>query len=290
MTGRPTIRAATPDDLPQVAAFTADTFEWGDYVAEDFPEWLDDDEGHVMVAEVDGRVVGLGRVVLLSPREAWLHAARVHPDHRRSGIGAALNDHGCDWARARGAVVARLMTEDWNEPAIGQVTKLGYRRTASWTWAVRRIDAGEVDPRTNGGRRVPGDERLHPGGTAEAEPAWIAWSTGDLAVSGRQLYPLGWHFRRMTMDDVTAAARRRALWQCPSGWVVADVDGAGWHVSWVVTNDLDADRLLRAVLDRAEATSMAWIRMLVPRTPWMDGALEQAGYEQHPAGIYALEL
>jgi GNAT superfamily N-acetyltransferase len=290
VTDDPRIRAARPDDLPQIASFTADTFEWGDYVADAFDEWLDDDRGHVMVAEVDGRVIGLGRVVLLSDREAWLHAARVHPDHRRSGIGAALNDHGCDWARARGAVVARLMTEDWNEPAIRQVTKLGYRRTASWAWAERRTDDGEVDPRTNGGRRVPGEERLTPGGSAEAEPAWIAWSTGELAVTGRQLYPIGWHFRTMTIDDVTAAARRRALWQCPSGWVVADVEDDGWHLSWVVTNDLDADRLLRAVLDRAQATSLSWIRVMVPRVAWMEDALRQAGFELHPAGIYALGL
>ncbi len=94
----------------------------------------------------------------------------------------------------------------------------------------------------------------------------------------------------MRLDDVVAAARRRALWQCPSGWIIADTEDTGWHVSWIVTNDLDVDRLLRAVLDRAEAADRARIRIMVPRTPWMEEALARAGYELNPSGIFALPL
>lgn len=286
------IRPARADDLTAIAAFTQDTFEWGDYVADSFLFWLEDPQGLVMVAvNSQDEPIGLGRAVMLSEREGWLHGARVDPDHRRQGVGAALNRHGCEWAQQKGARVVRLLVEVWNEPARRQVEKLGYRAVAPWLWATRDTRSSGVDPKTNGGKRVQSDERLNPGSSAEVEPAWIAWSTSALAATGRQLYPQGWTFRTMTTNDVTAAAKRRALWHCPSGWVIADQsDEDELTVSWVVTSDLDASRLLRALIDRAEATTVSGLRVFAPQVGWLTEALEQAGFELRPATIFALGL
>ena len=35
------IRPARADDQPAIAAFTTDTFSWGDYVSDVFLDWLD---------------------------------------------------------------------------------------------------------------------------------------------------------------------------------------------------------------------------------------------------------
>lgn len=288
--GRPVLRPARRADLDEVAAFTRQTFSWGDYVADSFDEWLEDPDGAVTVAELDGAVVGIGRTVLLSPREAWLHAIRIHPDHRRNGIGTMLNEHGCGWARDRGALVARLMIEDWNEPARGQVTKLGYRVVSHWDWATKPVGSGEVDPRTNGGKRVPGEERLSRGPVAEAGPAWIAWSTGELAAAGRQLYPIGWHFRTMTFDDVVTAAREKTFHQSASGWVIAVPEGEELAVPWMASSDLDVDRLVRAVVDHAERASFSTVRVMAPRVAWLLEQLVSTGFEVHPAAIYARSL
>ncbi|HEX5672166.1 MAG TPA: GNAT family N-acetyltransferase, partial [Acidimicrobiia bacterium] len=73
------IRAARAGDLPAIQEFTADTFEWGDYVPDEFATWLTEPEVLVIVAtDPDDRAVAMARVALLSPREAWLSAARVH--------------------------------------------------------------------------------------------------------------------------------------------------------------------------------------------------------------------
>lgn len=288
--GGPELRPATLRDLDEVASFTQETFSWGDYVADAFPDWLADPQGAVLVAEDGGRVVGIGRTVLLSDREAWLHAVRIHPDRRREGIGTMLNEAGCRWARDRGALVARLMVEDWNEPAREQVTKLGYRVVSHWDWATRPVGSGEVDPRTNGGKRIPGEERLARAPAAEAGPAWIAWSTGELAATGRQLFPIGWHFRTMTAEDVVVAAREKTLHQSPSGWVIAVSDGEELAIPWLATSDLDVDRLVRAVVDHAQRASYPTVRVMAPRVPWLLEQLVSNGFEIHPAGIYARPL
>ena len=71
-----TIRTAIPEDHDYIVSWTADTFTWGDYVGDSFLDWLDDDQTEVMVAEVDGRAIAIGRAQLVSPTEAWSSAMR----------------------------------------------------------------------------------------------------------------------------------------------------------------------------------------------------------------------
>ena len=285
------VRPARLDDLESVRAFTTGTFEWGDYVPDRFESWMDRDDSAVMVATDDADTpIGLARVIMMSTRESWIHAARVHPEHRRRGVGSAINEALCEWAAGHGAIVARLMTEDWNEAAQGQVEQSGYRRVSTWSWPMRDLGTGTIDPVTNGGRRVPGEEQLASGSRAEIDPAWIAWSSSDMASVGRGLFPIGWTFRRMTIDDVHAASRSRELLQCASGWVIARAEGDQLSVPWVATNPLDAPKLARAVVDLAARRALASVAVMVPSIDWLDEAFEHAGCTINRGLIWAREL
>lgn len=284
-----TVRPAQPNDIEEIASFATETFEWGDYIVESFSEWLADERGIVHVAETD-RVVAMGRTVMLSDREAWLHAARVDPEYRRRGLGSSLNDAGAAWAHQRGAVVARLLVEDWNTAASAQVVDIGYRPVAQWTSGHLQLDA-DVQPRSNGHKRLPGEERLAAGRSAEADIAWMSWSSGETARAGRELFPVGWHFRKMRPGDLAEAARTRSLWHCPSGWVIAaELEPNRLFVPWISTSDLDVDRLLRALGDLAEEREISSIRLMVPRVDWMIPAIERAGFSHEPNTIYARDL
>lgn len=48
------------------------------------------------------------------------------------------------------------------------------------------MSSPEPDPTTNGGIRVPGDERLDIAPRAEAQPVWSMWSTSDLIRSAHR--------------------------------------------------------------------------------------------------------
>ncbi len=285
------VRPARLDDREPVAAFTTGTFEWGDYVPDRFEGWLGAEDSTVLVATDGSDVpIGLARVVLMSDREAWIHAARVHPEHRRQGVGSAINEELCAWASSHGALVARLMTEDWNEAAQGQVAGSGYRRVSTWSWPMRDLSVGRIDPVTNGGRRVPGEEQLASGSRAEIDPAWIAWSSSELASAGRGLFPIGWTFRRMTIDDVHSASRSRELMQCASGWVIASGENDHLSVPWVATNPLDAPKLARAVVDLAARRNMASLMVMVPTIDWLDEAFERSGCKINRGYVWAREL
>ncbi len=286
-----TVRPATAGDKEAIAAFAQDTFVWGDYVLDVFDDWLRDPSGQTLVAAGPaGRAIALARVEMLSAEEAWMQGARVHPDHRRQGIGLMLTEAGASWARERGAVVTRLVVEEENEAPRRQVAKVGYRPVSDWVYADRSLEAMALGPEGNGGRRVRGEERLRPAPSSEAEPAFLAWSTGDLIRPAHGLFPLGWKWRRMTFEDVTAAARRRALWECPSGWVIADLEEDTLAVSWLVTGPDDAAPLLRAVLDRAHEQGRAKVAVKAPRVDWIVAALEEQGLAPDQLIVYEKEI
>ena len=286
------IRPARPEDQAVIAAFTADTFEWGDYVADAFDSWMEDPSGRILIAanEVD-EAIGMARATMLSPSEAWAQAARVHPDHRRQGIAGSLTQAGEAWATERGAVVMRLVTEDWNEPAQRQVEKSGYRLVAKWAMAQRDIGSSVPAIPGNGGRRAPAAERLQSAPVHEVESPFLIWSTGDLIIAAHGLFPaVGWMWRRMGLDDVVQAARQRSLWGCPSGWLIGTVEDDRFWVPWIATGPEDAHRLLKAAVDLAEEQGTERLRILIPQTDWLLQAARRTGMELNPLLLYEKTL
>ena len=286
-----TIRPARMEDRRAIAAFTRDTFSWGDYVAGAYKDWLADRDGFVLVgADEDDEAIAVGKVTMLSATEAWGSGARVHPDWRRRGIGSRISEELWEWARERGAQVLRLIVEDWNEPARAQVEALGLRPVSRWDMADRAVGDASPVPEGNGGRRTPAPERLRTVPSSEAEPSFLSWVSGPLSHAGRSLFPIGWSFRRMTVDDVAAAARDGALWESPAGWAVARNDGGAFRVEWVETNAEDSYRLARALVDAAVDAGAERLMVWVPEVEWLVRALRRIGCELHPMTVYAMGL
>jgi GNAT superfamily N-acetyltransferase len=263
--------------LPAIKEFTTHTFAWGDYVSDQFLDWLRDENGSVLVAtdETD-RPLAMVHIQKLSPSEGWLSAARVRPDQQRRGIGSRLNQAGVEWLAKKGAVVVRLTVEENNLAAKQQVEKLGYRPIARFGLAERSFER-ELPKywgrETNGGRRLPGPERFDLAPAAEAEPAFMVWSSGDLNRAGHGLYAnKGWAFRRLTLDDLVLAARKRRLWASPAAWAIAEEDHGLW-VSALLTTPDDAERAVRALVDLAEERAVEWMGVMVPRVAWLEVAL-----------------
>lgn len=282
------LRLARLSDAPAIAAFTSDTFSWGDYVADEFPSWLHEPEMGVVVA-TDGsdRPIAVARVRMLSRKEGWLSAARVHPDHRRKGLGSALNNWCVEWIAGRGGAVARLQIETWNEAAHNQVLGLGYRPVMGAVNAERPVGTDPMHPDTNGGRRTRGEERLDRAPQAEADLAYIAWSTSDLARASRGMFPVDlWAWRQMTEHDVSGTP----IWFCPAGWVMADREDDQMIVRWPVTTLDDAPLLIKAITDLAHEKGIQRLHMAGPDVPWLTSALETHAFECHPSRIYAKTL
>lgn len=289
------LREGRPEDLERIREFATATFTWGDYVPDQYLTWLEDSSGAALVAtDAEDQVVAVVHAQQLSPGEGWLSGARVHPDYQRQGIGSMLNGAGVEWMQAKGLLVVRLTVEENNQPAQGQVEKLGYRPIARFGLAERSFErlGRQVTRFGNGGRRLPGPDRFDLAPAAEAEPAYMVWATGDLNRAGHGLYASeGWSFRRLQLDDLEQAARQRHFWTSPSGWAVAAQGDENLWVSLFLTTPDEADWAARALVDLAEEMRAGWMGVMVPRIAWLEAALAVEHLElNYPNIVYEKPL
>ncbi|MEW5869655.1 MAG: GNAT family N-acetyltransferase [Chloroflexota bacterium] len=104
------IRAARQADTPDVMALTANIWEGHDYVPHVWQEWLADPHGRLLVAERQGRVLGLSKLSRISEFDWWLQGLRVHPDYQGQGIASRLTEASLQAWLEIGAGTLRLTT------------------------------------------------------------------------------------------------------------------------------------------------------------------------------------
>lgn len=104
--------------------------------AEQRARWLDSvlDDGHHLVVEIDGRVVGHGMLLPFRENEAEL-ANFIHQAVRDRGIGTALNRALLDLGREAGIHRVWLSVEPFNRRAIRSYEKVGFQRRLMTAWA-----------------------------------------------------------------------------------------------------------------------------------------------------------
>lgn len=112
------VRRAREDDREAVLAFCTQTWDWGDYIADVWDDWLHDEQCALFVATLDEQPVGVANLRMLNATEAWLEGMRVDPAHRQQGIANALFEAQISEALRRNALTARLITESTNAASI----------------------------------------------------------------------------------------------------------------------------------------------------------------------------
>ena len=184
MAGELTFRPGLPEDLPEVARICAHTWDWGDYIPEVWEHWLADERGHVAVAELEGQVVALGRVLLQPGGQAWLDGMRVDGEYRRQGIAWRFFQYKLAYARAHGARVARLGTADSNKPVHGMMARAGVARVGRYELLTAGAQRGGTALQT----LSPGD--------AGAVAAFLGRS--PVLAAARGLYCLEWAWEALS--------------------------------------------------------------------------------------------
>lgn len=122
------VRRAQEHDREAVLAFCNQTWEWGDYIAYVWDEWLHDENGVLFVATMDEQPVGVANLRMLNANEAWLEGMRVDPAYRQHGIANALFEAQITESLRRHALTARLITESTNTAAIRLIERNHLRR------------------------------------------------------------------------------------------------------------------------------------------------------------------
>jgi hypothetical protein len=86
------LRDARASDRGPVFEFCRKTWPgYGDYIPRVWSRWLRDRNGRLIVGELDGVPVALGKVTDFGRGEIWLEGLRVDPTVRRTGIADAIH-------------------------------------------------------------------------------------------------------------------------------------------------------------------------------------------------------
>ncbi len=146
------IREATSNDLPRLIEllYESDILHWNalpDHFAipgeparaEDYVNHLlDEENGVILVAELEGVVIGLIQLAVFDERSGPYRRKHPHAhigdivvsgEHRRAGVGRMLMAAADGWAKARGAEEIELTVWDFNSDAIALYESLGYTIT-----------------------------------------------------------------------------------------------------------------------------------------------------------------
>ncbi len=152
----PSIRSATPADLPLIGALIRELAEY-EKLAHDVR--FDEAElgehlfgprpyAEVIIGEVDGAAQGFALFfhnfsTFEGKPGIYLEDLYVRPEARGGGLGRALLTHLAGLALARGCARLEWSVLDWNEPALGFYRRLGARAMDEWT--VMRLDGDALE-------------------------------------------------------------------------------------------------------------------------------------------------
>ena len=101
------------------------------------------DDAILLVAESEGRIVGVGHVCVRDARDypmflprkyAWVESLAVGRDCQRRGIGRVLMECLHEWAIDKGVVQIELNVWEFNQGAISFYETLGYETASRRMW------------------------------------------------------------------------------------------------------------------------------------------------------------
>ena len=188
------VRKACGSDREAVFKFCEKTWSWGDYIPEVWDKWLKEKSGRVFIATIDGVPVGITHLSIDKPHEVWLGGARTDPNYRRMGVATAITKKCLDYAKRKGAKVARLTTESDNIAAQAVIKKLGFKPIAEF-----------VEMKTE---NIAEEENSANSKWAEETEADIAWNYLQTSESYRKaaaytrFYFIGFRLKNTILNDL----------------------------------------------------------------------------------------
>lgn len=286
------LRDALPEDRDAVVAFTADTWEGGDYIHWVYDDWVRDELGRFLVAvEVSsGQIAAIDKLSFLAPGEAWFEGIRVNPAYRGRGLAAAMQRHLIEEARSMGARTVRFITNVIPSP----IQRIAYRDGFSQRFVARNwIWSRENDSPRSGLPEI----RLRSARPSEAAALHAWWSRSASCYATDGLVDKGWSFGSTTSEEWETAAEEERLFvreeariddlalPPPTALVLNHKDEQGspeWHLSAISCAGSEWDALAAALVDRARSAKVTRLQGLFPDMAQVHEAVLRAGFQDDP--------
>jgi GNAT superfamily N-acetyltransferase len=268
-------RPARREDTSDVLELTRTIWEGEDYIPLVWQDWLADTQGRLAVAEVGGRVLGLGKLTRLAAGQWWLEGLRTHPEFEGRGIAASLHDYLVNAWLQNGNGTLRLATASFRRAVQHLSDRSGFIKVGEFSpFRANALEGNVLDFR-------PLEERQ--AGSALA----ILQASPALALCGG-LIDLGWEWCAPVSELLadTASQGEAFWWRGERGLVLLrqDQDDESGdtllNIQSLACQVEDLATLLQACRSLAKAQDYPSIEWRSPLQPAALTALESAGFER----------
>ncbi|MGQ9599790.1 MAG: GNAT family N-acetyltransferase [Anaerolineae bacterium] len=269
------IRPARAADRPAMERICAHTWEDGDYIPRVWDRWLADEQGVLLVGELDtppGEIVALQKITFQTPDQVWLQGMRVDPAYRRQGIAGQFLKYSLAYARQLGARVVRLGTGEDNQPVHIIAARAGMERVGVYTcWSAEPLAEGPrptiLTPESLS--QVRAFLQASPVFTHTHHLTSIRWSWQELSAERVvDFLNSGQMAAHLTAEGELAALATIHFIEDEDEMWIGFADGQPEAVA----------RLALAVRVHAGRVGAAHVRIMVPDVAWLREAFQSAGY------------
>lgn len=138
------VRRFEERDKEPILEIARKTWSGHDHLQYALDDWTSNPQSHLFVIESEGRTIAFAGVKLIeSGKTGWMEGLRVHPDHRRKGLGWLMTEHLVQASREMGVKRLRFTTATINEAPMRIAERLGmeqlFQLNTFWKEALRRI-------------------------------------------------------------------------------------------------------------------------------------------------------
>ncbi len=268
------IRAARAADRADAAAICDRIYEDGsDYLPQLWDEWLNDRGGQFIVAEVEGRLVGVAKRTHLADDEYWLEGLRVSPAYQGQGIAARLQAHLVDGLHRMGGGTLRFATHSGNRPVHRLAARDGFQHVATYRLYRAEPAWGKV---TVSLRPLTGDD---------LNEAWTLIQGSPGCSAANSLYETFWSWQTLTREKLADQLLRGGGWGIDEDDTLAalallcDTDKKdALDVSYVDGSREALALLLMGLRELAAQRGCDKVRFRAAEEPELMNAIEEAGY------------
>jgi GNAT superfamily N-acetyltransferase len=279
------IRRARQEDTPDVMDLTSHIWDGEDYIPQVWADWLNDPLGCLLVAESEGRILGLAKLSQSTPEDWWLQGLRVHPEFEGLGIASRLHDACLGYWREIGRGALRLATNAQRYPVHHLCERTGFVKVGDYSY----FQATALDEPTSNFSLIPMEQVGRALAFSQTSPS-LALTLSYMDLSWEWL-PL-----RLSTFEKTIGRGQALWWRGDRGLLLyrEDTDEDENRpiplIEWIASNPDDLGDLLQDFRRMAGAHGYAGAGWAAPLQLALLSILEATGFERKWDGsVYLFE-
>jgi GNAT superfamily N-acetyltransferase len=269
-------RPALPLDTPGMLELTSHIWEGDDYVPKVWQEWLFDHQGLLAVAELQGKVVGIGKLTRLSQEDWWLEGLRVHPEYEGNRIASRIQKYLLEIWEKNGSGSIRFATISTREPVKHLAHVNDFQSVAEYSTFKSKL-IGTLPKKSNPFRQIESHE-------STKVVDWLISQPREKLSFG--LMNLGWQFAPPKESYLTDHFEENRIWwwQRDRGVLIMVEKKIGseiWGRVQLLACDLnDLVNLLSDTHILAARSNYAGVTWLAPLIPGIEQITAKAGFNR----------